>query len=247
MNAKRIIRELAKSYYRFPEKPLRVATAPKYREEITTELLDVLIRTENHLATRVSDTDYLLCQYAMFLLAQFREKRAYPLIVNLASHKDDVLEPLLGDILTEDLHRILASVACGDPELLKSMFENREIDEFARVAALNAMVLMVKIDELSRDQVITYFKSLFDSKLERTYSFAWEGLVSCSVALYPEELFEDIKQVFEDDLIDPMYISFEEVEKALEQPRDVHMQSSIRIFNPTLITDAVADLRHWFG
>lgn len=71
MNAKRIMRELTKPYYPFPEKPLRAATAPQYREEMTEALLDVLTHTKNNLDAVVNDPDYLLHHYAMFRVPSF--------------------------------------------------------------------------------------------------------------------------------------------------------------------------------
>jgi hypothetical protein len=62
-----------------------------------------------------------------------------------------------------------------------------------------------------------YFKSLFRGKLEREYSFIWSGLVSCSCDLCPEEVYEDIKKVFSEDLIDPIFIDLEEVNRSLSE------------------------------
>ena len=55
--------------------------------------------------------------YAMFLLAQFREKRAYPLIVDFFSAPGDIAAEATGDVVTEYLSRILASVCGGDVSL----------------------------------------------------------------------------------------------------------------------------------
>jgi hypothetical protein len=51
---------------------------------------------------------YLAHIYAMFLLAQFRQERAYPLIVNFFSIPGEITLDATGDVVTEDLNRILA-------------------------------------------------------------------------------------------------------------------------------------------
>src|SRR5687768_9274089 len=52
------------------------------RDEITPFLLDIL---RNDAATLAEDDEYAGHVFAMYLLAQFREPRAYPLIVELFS------------------------------------------------------------------------------------------------------------------------------------------------------------------
>jgi hypothetical protein len=50
--------------------------------------------------------------YAMFRLAQFRETRAYPLVVRFASLPGDLLDSLC--FVTEDLGQVLTSVCGGE-------------------------------------------------------------------------------------------------------------------------------------
>ena len=39
--------------------------------------------------------------------------------------------------------------------------------------------------------------------------------MSCSTELYPEEVFEDIEQAFEDDLVDELFIDLEWIRERL--------------------------------
>src|SRR5947209_17691943 len=96
----------------FPATALRAAVAQQ--AEITPALLDLLGSVRASAAAGV-DPDDLAWLYALFLLAQFRERRAYPVLVELASLPSPMVESLFGDVLTEDLDALLASVAQGDP------------------------------------------------------------------------------------------------------------------------------------
>lgn len=64
----------------------------------------------NQAVQRDGEGDYMAHLYAMFLLAQFRETRAYSLVVRFASLQGNLLYSLCGDFITEDLGRVLASV-----------------------------------------------------------------------------------------------------------------------------------------
>ena len=61
--------------------------------------------------------------YAMFLLAQFRETRAYPFVVRFASLPGDLLDSLCGDFITEDLGAVLASVCGGELAAIQSLID----------------------------------------------------------------------------------------------------------------------------
>ena len=90
--------------------------------------------------------------YALYLLAQFREMRAYPLIVKYFGElglDDEALDPT-GDIVTEDLKSILASVFNGDFGLIKQLIEDKNVNIFVRSAALSSLVILYNNDQLSR-------------------------------------------------------------------------------------------------
>ena len=140
--------------------------------------------------------------YAMFLLAQFREKRAYPLIIGLASHPPELVDGLLGDIPTEDLANILASVLLGDTSLITELAVNKEAEEFTRAAALRAWLALVVSGGRSREEAMAYYKSLFEGGLEDRNEVIWSELVDAANDLFPEEVYDHIKKAYDDGLVD---------------------------------------------
>jgi hypothetical protein len=54
------------------------------------------------------------CFYAMYLLAEFKEKKAFRHLVRYLYFSGDQIDGLLGDSLTENFQRVLASVAARD-------------------------------------------------------------------------------------------------------------------------------------
>ncbi len=72
-------------------------TAIEQRETITPELLRVLEAVAENPEQYARREDYMLHVFALYLLAQFREKRAYPLVVKMFSAPGETPFDLAGD------------------------------------------------------------------------------------------------------------------------------------------------------
>ena len=79
----------------------------------------------------------------------------------------------------------------------------------------------------------------------REYSYVWTGLVLCSTDLYPEELYEDIKQAYEEDLIESFIINFEYVEDALDLGKEKVLARLKNNEKYGLITDTIKEMEWW--
>src|SRR5258708_9491496 len=93
--------------------------------------------------------------YALYLLALFLEVRAYPLLVRIFSRPGEFPFDLAGDVVTQDLGRILASVSGGDVSGMTALIENERANEYVRSVAMEGMVL-VETGQRARDEVISY-------------------------------------------------------------------------------------------
>jgi hypothetical protein len=197
----------------FPRAALEAAIAQ--REAVTPYLLQALEDAPRMLERLVAEEDYMLPLYAFYLLAQFRETRAYPLIVAFFSQPGELPLDMTGDFVTEDLGRVLASVSGGDTALMKTLIEDPYVNEYTRSAAMGGLISLFVEDAMTREAVIAYFRELFQGGLERDYSHAWNALVSYSNALYPAELLPEIRQAFADDLVDEGFIDLPWIERTL--------------------------------
>ena len=103
--------------------------------QITPYLLKILEEAIDHVSDIVDDDCYQGHLYAMYLLAQFRETRALPLIIKLFSFEQDIPHAIAGDVLTEDLSRILASV-CDDVSLIQELIETPRVNPYVQAAAI---------------------------------------------------------------------------------------------------------------
>jgi hypothetical protein len=229
----------------FPRAALEAAIAQ--REAITPELLRVLEEIkQDRLERLLTESGYMLPLYALYLLAQFRETRAYPLMVDIFAIPGEDVHDAFGDLVTESLNRILASVSGGDVSGLHRLIEDPQVNEYVRSAAMRALVVLVAQDVLSRDEVIAYFRYLFHEGLEREYSFAWDALVSVSSDLYPEELMADIEQLFAAGMIDEMHIDRAWVRECMASGKEQVLAKLKTDKRQTFIDDTIANLEWWY-
>jgi NADH:ubiquinone oxidoreductase subunit E len=244
MEIKEILSELEYNKGSFPYEA--VEEAIKQKDKIIPELLKILENAEKNIHQIEEQPDYMAHIYAMFLLAQFREKRAYPLIVALFSHPGDTSDNIAGDFVTEDLQQVLASVCHGDTTLIKQLIENRDADEYVRAAGLSALLILVMHGKIPREEVVDYYKSLFRGKLEREPSMVWNELVVCSSTLCAEEVYEDIKTAFEEYLVDPLYINLEDVDKDLSMGWEKNLDRLKSDSHYQFIDDTIECMEWWY-
>ena len=242
MDVQEILQQLATNTGTFPREAVEQAIAQ--REEIIPELLRVLAEAQHNIE-HLRESEYMTHIYAMYLLAQFREPRAYPLIVEFFSIPGDIALDTTGDVATEDLGRILASVSCGDIRLMTALVENEHVNEYVRVAALRGLLTLVACGEQSRDDIMAYYQQLFQGKIARDISFVWNGLVSASNALYPEELYDDIKHAYDDDLIDTFFIRLDDIDETLKRGQEHVLDELRQNTHYRLITDTITEMEWW--
>jgi hypothetical protein len=237
MTIPEILKELEPYTGKFPMKAMRAAI--EQREAITPELLKVLESVAAAPSEWAERKDNMLPMFAIFLLAQFREKPAYPLLVKIVSAPGEIPFDLFGGTITEGLSQILASVYDGDSALLHGLVESEQVNEFVRSAALNTFLVMEQTDQMPRETVLEYLRSLFHGKLQRTHSYAWDGLV-CAVADLPApELLEEVRKAYAEGLVDDTVADLEGIE------RDVNAPKPWRRDRRHLIMDAIAEMEWW--
>ena len=200
MTIPEILKELELYTGRFPKRAMQAAI--EQQEAITPELFRVLERAAEDPVKFSQQKDYMLHVFAMYLLAQFREKRAYRPLVKMFSAPGETPFDLAGDTVTERLQCIFGSVYDGDPAPLQALVEDENANEYVRNAALDAFVVLKESGQMPREEVVAYYRSLFHGKLKRTFSYAWNGLVTAVADLPAPELLEEVRQAYRDDLVD---------------------------------------------
>jgi hypothetical protein len=237
MKIPEILAELEPYTGRFPREAMRAAI--EQREAITPELLRVLEAVAENPEQHARREGHMLHLFALYLLAQFRDTRAYPFIVKMFSAPGETPFDLAGDTVTARLGRIFASVYDGNPSPLQGLVESEAVNEYVRDAAIEAFLVLEHSGQMTRDDVLGYFRSLFQGRFNRSHSHAWNGLV-CAVADLPApELLEDVRQAYADGLVDSAFARLEGIE------RNLLKQEQWRREKYRVITDAIAEMEWW--
>lgn len=191
-----------------------------------------------------SDGEAQLFCYSLYLLAKWRETRAYPLVIRWLSLSDAAATRLSGDVWTQDGARILAAVCDGDVEPIKRLVLNRDADEFSRGVAVAALALLAVWAEVPRNTVVDYFGWLAREGLERQTSYVWGALAAESADLEALALFPDLRRAYDEGLIDPQVIERAELD---EVETSLRGRSLERMRDRQLPIDDVATATSWWA
>jgi len=220
-----------------------VSEAILRRDEIVPALLETLDGALRDPEPYIQDHRRFDHIYAMYLLAQFRETRAYPLLINIFSAPGEFAFDLVDYVVTEGLGKILASVSGGDTSGITELIGNEKANEFVRAAGLTGLVTLCACGTLSRDELVAYFKVLF-RKLTRTSDDVWGWLANGCADVWPGEVMEELRQAYDDDLIDPRMIGWDDVERALALGKEAAMARLRHDY--LLVSDVHSELSWWY-
>jgi len=197
-----------------------VDAAIELKDEITPYLIEILENVLSDPDKYIENQDLYDHIYSVMLLGHFKESKAHKVIVDLFSLPGDISDKLFGDIRTGNLPTILLKTCDVSIELIKSMALNKDADDYCRVSALNAMAYAVVADIAPREEVLSFFGTLFTGDEAHETSHFWDLLANFVCDLYPEELMVTIKKAYEDGLIFPGMIRYEEMESALKDGKE---------------------------
>lgn len=226
----------------FPE--LQLKEIINRKEEFIPELIEILANAKENYEEILEKPNYFAHIYATFLLAQFKEVRSFRPIIDLISLPNEIPDDIFGDFLTEDLHKILASVCGGDTQSIKKLVEDSNVNEYVRCAAIKSFIVLLGEGVISQSEVIEYYKSLFKEKLEREFSQVWNELIYDSCEAGPSELYEFIKKAYADGLVDEECISLEEVDGAIKI-HDSEKFSNLTNEGYAFVVDTIEELACW--
>ena len=221
-----------------------IEAAVERRDEMVPELLRILDDAADRPEELLASPAEMAPIYALYLLAQFREPAAYPRIIRLFRLPNEAGVELTGEVATEDLDRMLATLNFGDLQPIYDLIEDPGVSDWVRGAGLEALEEMVFTGQLSREEAVGYLGELLGGKLERNNSTVWSSLVSVATDLHATELAPQIRRAFEDGLVDRYIVSREEVEEELAEPRKVVLRRTRRRCKGP-IDDVVKEISWW--
>lgn len=185
-----------------------LAEAARQKEAITPILLDALDTVYEKVQSEgdgvCDDPVYGLSAYAVFLLAQFQEQRAFPKLLQMLTLDKDRLDIIFGDMLF-CLGNILYSTYDGSLSAAKAIIKDSSLDPFAREAPLNLLEGLLRDGRLPRGEMVDFLRERLSLLGEDEDEEAFGGVLASLIAnndLY--ELAEDVREAFRQEKIDLM-------------------------------------------
>ena len=220
-----------------------LGSADAHRDALVQPLLEVLERCVTDPDTASEEEAQLFC-YALYLLAKWRETRAYSLVIRWLSLPDAASTGLSGDVSTQDGARILAAVCDGDLEPIKWLVLNRDADEFSRGVAVAALALLAVWAEVPRDIIVEYFVWLAREGLEREPSYVWSALATQSADIEALAVFPELRCAYDEELIDLRTVGRAELDDVEASPRGGLLERMKERYPPI---DDVAEATSWWA
>jgi hypothetical protein len=185
-----------------------------------------------------------LFAYALYLLATWREVRAYPWVVRWLSLPGEAPFEIAGDIVTQDGARMLAAVCDGDLEPIKALVVDRSANEYGRSAGVTALALLAAWAEVPRESIVAWFLWLAQEGLEREPSQVWNSLAAESADIEALPLFPELRRAYADGLIELQFMNPSELDHVEAAPRGSVLEATRERYPPI---DDVAAATAWWG
>ncbi|GEM_PF-394254 len=214
---KSMLRELDRPATRVPKEILEECS--EMRVELAPAFLEALETPERLLA--MARGEHELPFYMIYLLAEYREKKAHGPLIRMFSLIGDEEADIFGDIIPRDFPRILASTFGGDLEPIRSLVANPKAHPWVRGAALETHAYLAAHGLIQPLGTLDYLRGLLREGFDDPTGHLWRSWVECTISLHPQELSKEILALFEDGRVGYLAAEKEHVAELLRNPSEL--------------------------
>ena len=185
--------------------------------------------------------------FIFFLLAEWRETRAYRPLATLLRRDPEFLDALLGDQITEASARVMAGVFDGDLQPLFDIALDDDADGFVRGEMFDTLAIVALEDPELRPRITAFLVDFFDLTGRVTGEEIWWAWAECIAALGLADMQPSVRAVFDKGLITPDHSRIEDFTQRLQETVDAGRPEWFTgLSSNTLITDTIAELERWY-
>ena len=178
--------------------------------------------------------------YATFLLGEFKASEAWSAVVEAISLPDDLPFEMYGDMITEDMGYILASIVGDRRRGLDDLIANPQINPYVRWQAVDAMLYQIRDGIETRESVLERLTDHLRWAIESRDAVA-EGIVVRLAELGVKAALPLIEKAFEKGL-DNNVVSRACVQELIDRGEEGFQETMANLCPPH---DLIAYLRTW--
>lgn len=197
-----IIKSLYKDEGKFNKEAIELARQNKGK--INDYLLEELEKINKDIDNKKIEYTPLFFDYALYLLAEFKEKRLYPLLMKLLNKLDINSFKFFGMGAMDKLPNIVVSVFDGDFEPLNKAIENKKVDEYTRSRLLACYSYFYDHNLITKKDLEKYLKKLvklYDYQYDDIYNTILDLIIHAKIF----DMIEDVRIMFHKDAINLQY------------------------------------------
>jgi hypothetical protein len=217
--------------------------AVEKKEEITPVLIEILEDVYQNPEKYTTGWKHI---YACVLLGYFCETDAHDAIVKLTTLSDECLNNVFSDIFIELFPTILLQTCGGDVTKIQEIALNNNTNEYCRSGALSALSYALIEGYITRKNLISFYKELLlnpPTSFQETNLYSSLAVYICNI--YPEELIDEIKKRYDNNYINPFYISYTEFIKTLDNGKEACLKKLKEQHESNKLTDIDAYMSWW--
>lgn len=197
-----IIKQLYKEEGKFEYEAVKLAK--QNIGKINDFLLEEINKINKDLKTKKIEYAPLFLDYAVFLLAEFKDKRLFPVLMELLNLPKTKTFDVFGMGIMDKLPSIIASVFDGNFQILNEIIENKELDEYTRSRALATYHYFYDNNMITKEDLETYLK-----KLLKIYNYEYDGINNQLIDIVIDakifNMIKDIRKLFARNVVDLDY------------------------------------------
>ena len=219
--------------------------AGQSRDAMVPVFLDYIDRLQSAKIVDLKGMDAFI--FGFFLLAEWRETRAYRPLAKLLRRDPEFLDALMGDAITESSARVMAGVFDGDVQPLFDILLDDDADGFLRGEMFDTLAIIALQDDTLRPSIAAFLMDFFDLTGTVSGEEIWWAWAECIAALGLATMEPQVRAVFDRGLIAPDHSRIGDFTQRLQATVDAGRPEWFTgLSSNTLITDTIAELEPWY-
>lgn len=208
------------------------------------EVTPILIQTLKNVIQRHDRTgDYYVAHiHALLLLSQFREKKAYPVVLELLKLPVDSIDRLLGGLFTHTIPQIILSIYDGNPEPLFALLLNHDADNTLRLIIGICFSSLIYQKMISTEVVLLRLQEVIASGKMNEDQVFFAVLANITMECKLEPLYGTIRAAFKAGMVCRDLQNIEDFEQNIHLP--IKQIAHENYLNPLI--DAAKELAQWY-